>query len=109
MAERSSPSTVAAGGIWAGSLLGSWAMALAVLGAINEAVIGCDSDPSGPGTDSGGGGLAGWVILVVASLVPVLVMTAVAPARLRLRLIGLASVVAVVGLAGANAWIGPCL
>jgi len=36
-------------------------------------------------------------------------MVAVAPARLRTRLVGLAVVVAGVSLVAVNVWIGPCL
>jgi hypothetical protein len=108
MIDRSVLSPLAAVGIWVVSLIGSWVLTLAALGAMNGAVIGCEPDLANPGAD-GGVETGGWVILVVASLVPVLVMAAVAPAGLRTRLIGLAAVVAAVALVAANVWIGPCL
>lgn len=108
MTDRSALSPLAAVGIWVVSLIGAGTLALAVLGAVNGPVTGCEPDPAIRGAD-GGVGAGGWVILVVASLVPVLVMIAVAPARLRTRLIGLAVVVAGVALVAANVWIGPCL
>lgn len=108
MTDRPALPPLAAVGIWIVSLIGSGTLALAVLGSVNGVVIGCEPDPATPGAD-GGVGAGGWAIPVVASLVPVLVMVAVAPVRLRIRLVGLAVVVAGVFLVAVNVWIGPCL
>lgn len=111
MATRSDLSPPAAVGIWAASLIGSWTMATAILGAINGAVIDCEPGSVTPAAEGAGAGsgVGGWVMLTVAALVPVAVMIAVAPAAVRGRLIGLAAVVAAVGFVAASTWIGPCL
>lgn len=107
MADRPEPTPLAATGIWIVALVGSWAMALAILGSIDGDMFDCDSDRVASRLD--GVGAVGWVILGAAALVPVLVITAVAPAPWRSRLIGWAMAFAVLGLLVANVWIGPCL
>lgn len=107
MTSRSPLSSTAAAGIWVASVIGSWTMALAILGSINGAVIGCESDPAT--SDAVGSGTGGWFILAVASLVPVLVMIAVAPVERRSRLVGLAALVGAIGGVAAATLIGPCL
>lgn len=111
MSTRPDLSPPAAVGIWAVSVIGSWTMALAILGSLSGAVIGCDPGAATSAIDGDevGSGAGGWVTLAIAALVPVLVMVAIAPAGLRSRLIGLGAVVAALGLVAAGTWIGPCL
>ncbi len=89
------------------SLVGSWVMAFTVLGSINEAVFECESAASPTG--SGSAGIGDWLVLASAGVLPVLVMTAAAPAHRRATLIGLAVAVAVLTVAGAYALVGACL
>jgi len=102
MADQTDFSPIAAAAIWVAALIGSWVMALAVLGSVNGSV-GCPSDPLPSAV--GDGGVGSWVIVGVASVVPILVMTAVAPNPWRLRQIGLAVSVAALGLLAASVWL----
>lgn len=109
MGDRPDPSPLAAGGIWVAALIGSWAMALAVLGAVNGEVLGCESGSATAASDADGANAASWVILGAASLVPVMAMTAAAPARHRARLIGLAVVVGILAMLVAVNGFGLCI
>ncbi len=108
MTDRRTLPPLAATGVWLVALIGSWTMAIAVLGSVYDGALSCGDAVATQPLDEGPvpGAL---LILVGAAVVPILVMVAAAPPPVRWRLTVVAVVVSLAVLWLSLAWVGGCL